>query len=69
MSQHHYPGIEAGHAPGQNQRIDPDPYQAYGSAIGRAELPRMDAADPMLIADFMSGVFMQRAFFTGWPDR
>jgi len=28
-------------------------------------LPRTQAADPILIADLLAGVLMQRAFFTG----
>lgn len=38
---------------------------AIERAIERGELPRSASADPLLIADLLSGVLMQRVFFTG----
>jgi AcrR family transcriptional regulator len=38
---------------------------AIERAIARGELPRISSADPVLIADLLAGVMMQRVFFTG----
>ncbi len=38
---------------------------AIESAIARGELPRIPSMDPVLIADLLAGVMMQRVFFTG----
>jgi AcrR family transcriptional regulator len=38
---------------------------AIERAIDRGELPRTASADPVLIADLLAGVLMQRVFFTG----